>query len=118
MEGWLAAQAAAAGPQSPQQTTRLAAPGRSNPTRLQPPPQVGRAGRDGREGRCVLLLDDGDYLLLRALAHGSTVLPRAVSAFLSEHVFGDEDGGGGASHADVAEAARQQGGRCKCAGLA
>ena len=61
--------------------------------------QVGRAGRDGREGRCVALLDDSDYLLLRALAHGSMVQPASVQQFLSTHVFGDEWAatGGGAS---------------------
>jgi hypothetical protein len=64
------------------------------------------------------MLDDSDYLLLRALAHGSSVLPAAVSAFLSEHVFASDGppaaGGGGAAAAELAEARRQQGGHCKC----
>ena len=99
--------------------------------------QVGRAGRDGREGRCVALLDDSDYLLLRALAHGSMVQPASVQQFLSTHVFGDEWAatGGGASTvsgkrgrngdtaaASAAEAAasvhQQQGGACRAAPVA
>ena len=40
-----------------------------------PPPytavQVGRAGRDGAEARCVALLDDGDFTKLRSLAYRS-----------------------------------------------
>ena len=87
--------------------------------------QVGRAGRDGREGRCVLLLDDGDYTLLRALAHGATVLPRSVAAFLGEHVFGGDGGEEGGQQAgqqqqgqgqqQEAEGEWQQGGRCRAA---
>lgn len=44
--------------------------------------QVGRAGRDGSEGRCHLFLDDADFVRLRSLAGSSSAEPRAVAAFV------------------------------------
>eukprot|EP00878_Enallax_costatus_P035165 GHUV01039158.1.p2 GENE.GHUV01039158.1~~GHUV01039158.1.p2 ORF type:complete len:111 (+),score=56.42 GHUV01039158.1:128-460(+) len=49
--------------------------------------QVGRAGRDGRTGHCILFLDDAEYLRLRALAHSSVVCGPSTERFL-EMVFG------------------------------
>lgn len=51
--------------------------------------QVGRAGRDGRVGRCMLFLDDADYVKLRALAHGGTARRCSIELFLAK-VFGRE----------------------------
>lgn len=58
--------------------------------------QVGRAGRDGRTGRCVLFLDDSEYVWKRAKAH-ETVVPRASIERFLRIVFGrpqDPDAGG------------------------
>jgi ATP-dependent DNA helicase Q4 len=49
--------------------------------------QVGRAGRDGRTGHCILFLDAADYLKLRVLAHGRVAARRSIEAFLAR-VFG------------------------------
>jgi superfamily II DNA helicase RecQ len=51
--------------------------------------QVGRAGRDGRVGNCMLFLDDADYIKLRALAHAGTARRGSVELFLAK-VFGRE----------------------------
>ncbi|KAF6257300.1 hypothetical protein COO60DRAFT_1461216 [Scenedesmus sp. NREL 46B-D3] len=51
--------------------------------------QVGRAGRDGRLGSCMLFLDDADYVKLRALAHAGTAQRGSVELFLAK-VFGRE----------------------------
>jgi hypothetical protein len=51
--------------------------------------QVGRAGRDGRMGSCMLFLDDADYVKLRALAHGGTARRCSIELFLAK-VFGRE----------------------------
>ena len=44
---------------------------------------MGRAGRDGREARCVAFLDDADFRTLRSLAHGDGVDSPAVAGFLA-----------------------------------
>ena len=44
---------------------------------------MGRAGRDGREARCVAFLDDADFRTLRSLAHGDGVDAPAVAGFLA-----------------------------------
>lgn len=51
--------------------------------------QVGRAGRDGRTGHCMLFLDDADYVKLRTLAHGGTARHGSIELFLAK-VFGRE----------------------------
>lgn len=50
------------------------------------PRQVGRAGRDGGEARCVALLDDADFVRLRSLAFSGVLDLAAVRGFL-EAVF-------------------------------
>lgn len=45
--------------------------------------QVGRAGRDGREARCIAFLDDADFRTLRSLVHGDGVDAAAVAGFLT-----------------------------------
>lgn len=66
----------------------------------------------------MLLLDDSDYLLLRALAHGNTVLQRSVREFLEQHVFGEcgssgGAGGGGGGGSSGAAGELPPGGVCK-----
>eukprot|EP00775_Hariotina_reticulata_P004471 gene4471-4725_t len=51
--------------------------------------QVGRAGRDGRSARCLLFLDDADYLRLRALSHANSAPRTNLETFLCK-VFGRE----------------------------
>lgn len=51
--------------------------------------QVGRAGRDGRTGHCILFLDDADYIRMRALTHSGMVRKESIESFL-EKVFGRE----------------------------
>lgn len=46
--------------------------------------QIGRAGRDGREGTCFVYLADDDFISLRSLAYSSFVLKEAVSRVLSD----------------------------------
>ncbi|KAL6761906.1 P-loop containing nucleoside triphosphate hydrolase protein [Haematococcus lacustris] len=48
--------------------------------------QAGRAGRDGSEAQCVMLLDKTDYVKLRSLGH-STAADRAAIATLLVRIF-------------------------------
>ncbi|EFJ41773.1 hypothetical protein VOLCADRAFT_98196 [Volvox carteri f. nagariensis] len=45
--------------------------------------QAGRAGRDGREARCYLFLDDQDYQRYRSLVYSGCTELSAVEAFLT-----------------------------------
>eukprot|EP00879_Flechtneria_rotunda_P002394 GHRR01002590.1.p1 GENE.GHRR01002590.1~~GHRR01002590.1.p1 ORF type:complete len:493 (+),score=207.62 GHRR01002590.1:823-2301(+) len=54
--------------------------------------QIGRAGRDGRTGRCMLFLDDAEYVKLRALSHSCMVRKESIEQFLVK-VFGRDVGG-------------------------
>ncbi|KAL4428000.1 hypothetical protein ABPG75_002089 [Micractinium tetrahymenae] len=45
--------------------------------------QIGRAGRDGSEARCVAMLDDGDFTRLRSLAYSGVLDLPAVRDFLA-----------------------------------
>lgn len=53
------------------------------PARTSSSPQIGRAGRDGSEARCVALLDDGDFTRLRSLACSGVLDLPAVRGFLA-----------------------------------
>eukprot|EP00798_Chlamydomonas_sp_ICE-L_P005332 gene5332-12927_t len=44
--------------------------------------QAGRAGRDGREARCYLVLDDADYMKLRSLTFSNAVELSSVESFI------------------------------------
>ena len=44
--------------------------------------QIGRAGRDGEEARCVLLLDKDVFLKLRSLSHSDGADNEAVEALV------------------------------------
>eukprot|EP00873_Tetraselmis_striata_P020100 jgi/Tetstr1/440364/TSEL_028699.t1 len=46
--------------------------------------QVGRAGRDGSEAKCVLMMDDQAFLRFRSLAYGDCVDAPALELLLSE----------------------------------
>ncbi|GLI66797.1 hypothetical protein VaNZ11_010770, partial [Volvox africanus] len=62
--------------------------------------QAGRAGRDGREAKCYLFLDDQDYQRYRSLLYSGSAELSAVEAFLQrilapEPLLPDGGGGGG-----------------------
>eukprot|EP00899_Mesostigma_viride_P022244 jgi/Mesvir1/3203/Mv16353-RA.1 len=44
--------------------------------------EIGRAGRDGREAHCTILLDDGDFLRMRAQTHSDGQDKATVLRFL------------------------------------
>ena len=46
--------------------------------------QVGRAGRDGTEARCYVLLDNNDYLKLRSLVYKESCELASTAAFLAK----------------------------------
>ena len=52
------------------------------PHLTRPPHQVGRAGRDGSEASCWLVLDDADQQRLRSLSYSNAVERHSVEAFL------------------------------------
>ena len=51
--------------------------------------QIGRAGRDGSEGRCFSFLSDQDFISLRSLSYSGMVTKEAVKTVVS-HVFAEK----------------------------